>query len=450
MNKKNNLTKGRVSKKLIELTIPMIFGMLSMVLFNFIDTLYVSRLGTHELAAMGFTFPVVMFIISIALGFGVATSSVVSRAIGRNDHHQVKRLTTDSLILSLIIVLIFSTIGFFSMDWMFRLLGAHGETLTLVKQYMSIWYLGVGFVVIPMVGNNAVRACGNTLYPSLVMVISTVINVILDPILIFGLWGCPRLELKGAAIATVIARASSLVLSLLILHFKEKLIDYSMPTIKELLSSIKEILYIGIPSTLSRLLMPITMAVVIRLVATFGPPAVAAFAVSIQIEMFIFTLLMALATALIPFVGQNWGAKNFSRVYKAIHQSALFSILWGTGGAILFFLLAVPLGHLFGKDIQVAKHITWYLWILPISYGLRGCAFLGVAAFNAINKPITAIILNAIGMLVLYIPLAFIGSKLGGFIGLLIGLCLANIGTGLLVIIVEKIFFKKAAYEQKV
>ena len=442
MIQKNHLTQGPVTKKLISLAIPMVFGMLSMVVFNLVDTFFVSRLGTEELAAMGFTFPVVMFIVSIALGFGIATSSVVSRAIGRGDHHQVQRLTTDSLIISLFIVVIFAALGLFSMDWVFRLLGADGSTLPLVKQYMGIWYLGVAFVVIPMIGNNAIRACGDTFFPSLIMIVSTIVNIILDPLLIFGLWGFPRLGLEGAAIATVIARAVAFIFSLLILHFKEKLIAFVRPPLKELIDSVKQIFYIGIPSAVSRLLIPVTIAVIMRLVAGFGAAAVAAFGVAAKIEMFVFVLIMALATALIPFVGQNWGAKFFSRVEDAIKKANAFSLWWGLGSFVVFLLLAVPLGHVFGKDIEVAKYITRYLWIMPISYGLLGCAFLVTSAFNAMNKPFLAIGLNLVRMLLLYIPLAVIGSKLAGLTGLFVGLCLANLAAGAVSIIIERLFFQ--------
>jgi len=442
MNPKNHLTQGPITKKLISLAIPMVFGMLSMVVFNLVDTFFVSRLGIEELAAMGFTFPVVMFIVSIALGFGIATSSVVSRAIGRGDHHQVQRLTTDSLIISLFIVVIFAALGLFSMDWVFRLLGADGKTLSLVKQYMCIWYLGAAFVVIPMIGNNAIRACGDTFFPSVIMIVSTIVNIILDPLLIFGLWGFPRLELKGAAIATVIARAVAFIFSLLILHFKERLIDFAMPPLKELIDSVKQIFYIGIPSAVSRLLIPVTMAVIMRLVAGFGPAAVAAFGVAAKIEMFVFVLIMALATALIPFVGQNWGAKNFSRVKDAIKKANVFSLWWGLVSFVVFLLLAIPLGYAFGKDIEVAKYITRYLWIMPISYGMLGCAFLITSVFNAMNKPFLAIGLNLVRMLVLYIPLAVIGSKLAGLTGLFVGLCLANLAAGVVSIIIERLSFQ--------
>ncbi|MBU1811174.1 MAG: MATE family efflux transporter [Candidatus Omnitrophica bacterium] len=437
MNQKNHLTQGPVTKKLVSLTIPMVFGMLSMVVFNLVDTFFVSRLGTKELAAMGFTFPAIMFIVSIALGFGVVTSSIVSRAIGRGDYHQVRRLTTDSLIISLLIVLIFAALGLLSMGWMFRSLGADGETLSLVKQYMRIWYMGAAFVVIPMVGNNAIRACGNTLFPSLIMIISTIVNVILDPLLIFGFWGFPRLGLQGAAIATVIARAVAMVLSLLILHFKEKLIDFVLPSLQELINSVKQFFYIAIPTAASQLFVPVTVAVIMRLVAGFGAAAVAAFGVAIKIEMFVFILIMALATALTPFVGQNWGAKKFSRVKEAVKKANAFSLWWGLGSFIVFLALAVPLGHLFGKDIEVAKYITRYLWIIPISYGLHGCTFLAASVFNAMNKPLIATALNLARMFVLYIPLAIIGSRLAGLIGLFAGLCLANLGAGMLSIIIQ-------------
>ena len=442
MNKKNHLIEGSIVKKIITLTIPMIFAMLSTVVFNLVDTFYVSRLGTQELAAIGFTFPVIMIVQSVALGFGVATSSVVSRAIGRSDYHKVKRLATDSLIISLLIVIFFVALGFLSMDWMFRLLGAKGNTLYLIKEYMRVWYAGVIFVVIPMVGNNAIRACGNMFIPSLVMISSAFVNIVLDPLFIFGLWGFPRLELKGAAIATVISRSVAMVCSLLVLHYKEKLIDFTIPPLKEALESVKEILYIGVPSAASRLLVPISMAVVMRLVSVFGATAVAAFGVAVKIEMLVFTVIMALASALIPIVGQNWGARNIFRVRESLKISNEFSLLWGFISFVFLGVLAIFLGNIFGKDTEVARNITFYLWILPISYGLRGCAFLAPSVFNAMNKPLVAIKLNFIRVFVFYLPLAMIGSWISGLVGLFLGLCLANLCAGIFSIFIGRKFLR--------
>lgn len=432
MNNKNDLTHGSVRKKLVKLTIPMLFGMLSMVMFNLVDTFFISRLGTNELAAMGFTFPVIMLIMSIALGLGIATASVISQAIGRGDRHQLKRLTTDSLIISFFVVVVFAVLGLLTMDWTFKLLGANADTLPLVKEYMKIWYLGIPFVIIPMVGNNALRACGNMLFPSLIMVTSILFNILLDPLLIFGLWGFPRLGLTGAALATVISRATALIFSFLVLHYKEDLLDFSLPPLTKFINSLKQIFYIAVPTAVSRLMVPLTMSVVMRLVAGFGTAAVAAVGIAIKIEMFVAVAIMALSTALIPFVGQNWGAKQFARVKEATNSANKFSILWGLIHLVLFLFLAIPLGHLFGKDPQVAKYIVYYLWITPVGYGLRGVTFLTTSVFNAVNKPFLAISLNVVRTFLFYIPFAFVGSLAGGIIGLFIGLTLANIISGLI------------------
>jgi Na+-driven multidrug efflux pump len=159
--------------------------------------------------------------------------------------------------------------------------------------------------------------------------------------------------------------------------------------------------------------------------------------------MFVFVLIMALATALIPFVGQNWGAQNFSRVKDAIRKANIFSLWWGLASFFAFVVLAVPLGNLFGKDNDVARYITLYLWIVPISYGLRGCTFLIASAFNAMNKPFLAIGLNVTRTLLLYIPLAVIGSKLAGLPGLFAGLCVANLSAGAVSIITGRVTFQK-------
>ncbi|MEE8441062.1 MAG: MATE family efflux transporter, partial [Spirochaetia bacterium] len=155
------LTDGNVPRMLIRLTIPMVFGMLSMVLYNLVDTLFVGRLGKDQLAALSFTFPVVLVISSLALGVGMGASAAISRAIGAGDGDRVRRLTTDSLVLAVLIVGTFATAGILTIDPLFRLLGADERILPYISKYMTIWYPGMVFVVVPMVGNNAIRATGD-------------------------------------------------------------------------------------------------------------------------------------------------------------------------------------------------------------------------------------------------------------------------------------------------
>jgi Na+-driven multidrug efflux pump len=151
MKGKARLIEGPVGRRLFFLTVPMVGGIFAITTFNLVDTFFVAQLGTDELAAMGFIFPVVMFVQSIALGLGIGTASVVSRAIGEGDHRKVRRLTTDSLILAVLLVVVFVTVGLLTINPLFTLMGATPEILPLIREYMTIWYVGMIFVTVPMV-----------------------------------------------------------------------------------------------------------------------------------------------------------------------------------------------------------------------------------------------------------------------------------------------------------
>ncbi|MGC9311673.1 MAG: MATE family efflux transporter, partial [Sediminispirochaetaceae bacterium] len=165
------LTEGAVGPMLVRLTIPMIFGILSMALYNIVDTFFVGRLGKEQLAALAFTFPVVMVVQSISHGIGMGTSAVVSRALGARNREAVRRYATDSLVLGLLIVGVCAVAGLLTIEPLFRLLGAGEEILPYIEEYMSIWYLGMIFVVVPMIGNNSIRATGDTKTPGTIMLI---------------------------------------------------------------------------------------------------------------------------------------------------------------------------------------------------------------------------------------------------------------------------------------
>ena len=154
------LTEGPVTRHLVRLTLPMIMGMLSMTIFHLTDTYFIGQLGKNELAAISFTFPVIMVLNSIALGLGVGASSVISRTIGEGNSMKVRRLATDALFLAVIIVAFVVAAGELTIYPLFRLLGAPEDILPLTAAYMRIWYIGVVFVVVPMTGNHIIRATG--------------------------------------------------------------------------------------------------------------------------------------------------------------------------------------------------------------------------------------------------------------------------------------------------
>ncbi len=426
------LTEGSIIKTLLSLSGPMLIGILSMMAFNLIDTYFIGQLGTVYLAAITLTFPVIMIITTFTIGIGVGALATISRALGQGDQEQVKRLTTDSLSLSLMLVCLLIGIGMVTIDQTFILLGASEETLPLVKEYMHIWYPGMIFVVIPMVGNNAIRATGDTKIPSLIMLFGMVLNAILDPIFIFGFGPIPRLELAGAAIATVIARALTLIFSLYILYKREKMLTWPFPKLAILFDSWKKIVKIGIPVAFSNTTIPISMGVVTRIISTLGSSAVAAFGIVTRVEGFGFVLIFALSTGLSPFIGQNMGAEKADRAWKGTVYICLFSVIWGLILFLTLLLSGKSLASLFNQNSTVVSIAALYFMIVPISYGLKGIHQIVWTSLNVLNRPIQAFGLEIIHAMILYVPLALLGAKLFGLIGIFSAALLANILGGII------------------
>ncbi|MEM7028415.1 MAG: MATE family efflux transporter [Chloroflexota bacterium] len=426
------MLEAPVGQTLVNLTVPTIFGLLSMVAFNLVDTFFVGQLGTQQLAAMSFTFPVVMVVMSIASGIGLGGSALISKAIGEGDQDRVRRLTTDLLLLALTVVICFAIVGVLTVEPVFTVLGAPPVTLALIKEYMFIWYIMMVVVVIPMVGNLAIRATGDAKTPSVVMVFAVIFNLALDPVLIFG-WGpIPRLELAGASWATTISRMFTLVFSLYILYFRDRMITFQWPGLVVILDNWQQILRIGIPAAATNMITPLSMGLITRLVATYGVAPVAAFGVVSRIEALALIVIMALGNVLGPFIGQNWGAGRMTRVRESIRLSQQFSIGWGLLMMILLAIFSRPIASIFNSDIQVIENAVLYLWLVPVSYGLQGVLRLVAFALNVLNNPIYATALTLLQMFGLYIPLAYLGSTLVGLNGIFAAASVAHIIAGLI------------------
>ena len=437
------LIEGPIGKTLTKMTIAMTLGMVGMVAFNLIDTFFVGKLGTNQLAALSFTFPVVLVVSSIALGLGFGASAVISRAIGEGDHHKVQRLTTDSLLLAFIIVIGFVTIGQFTIEPLFKALGATSKIIPYIKTYMRIWYLGMPFVVVPMVGNNAIRATGDAKTPSLIMLVAVSVNTILDPLFIFGIGPFPELGIKGAAIATIISRFITFSVALWVLAIREKMISFKIPKFSEILNSWKQVLFIGVPIAGARIVIPITIGIITRIVSSYGVKAVAGFGVASRLEFFSLAVIHALASVFGPFIGQNLGAKRYDRVHTAINISHKFTIIWEIAIFILLLSLRNQIAGIFNKDPQVISTIALYLTIVPLSYTMQGIFVLSTTALNVMHKPLHAASLTILQMFVLCIPLVLLGSHFFGLKGIFAAIALSYIISGIISRIVLMNYYKR-------
>ena len=426
-----NLTEGDVKKHLVQLTWPMLLGLIGMVIFNLIDTFFVGKLGVQQLAAMSFSFPVVMFLNSVAMGVGIGTSSLISRNIIHADKNDVKAMSGRAIVLGLIVVLIFVTIGLLTIKPLFTALGAEADVLQYVDDYMRIWYLGVPFVVIPMIGNNIVRATGDTFTPGMIMLFSALFNAILDPLMIFGYGPFPEMGIKGAAWATVITRSIGLVAILYILINRNKMLTFRLGGLENTVETWRKVLYVAGPASLSMLITPISVGLITRILAGFGKEAVAAFGVASRVEMFALMVIAALGSVLIIFVGQNFSKQKFQRINEALKLSFKFSMIWGATVFVLLLFFGDSIAALFSTDAQVVEITIKYFYIIGASYGFLGMLMLSTSSFNGINKPMPSTVFSMIRMLIIYVPLAWLGSVLFGISGVFWAGLLANIVVGI-------------------
>jgi putative MATE family efflux protein len=439
-----DILNGSVGKILFKLTYPMLVGVFAIAAFNFTDTFFVSMLGTKPLAAISYTFPIIMLVGGIALGIGIGSSSLIARTIGESKKRLIAKYTTESLLLGFVIVVILTPLGLSTMHPLFTLLGAPPEILPKIIDYMIIWYSGMIFMVIPMVANNCLRGIGDVMTPCIVMLVAAGINIVLDPIMIFGLLGCPKMGFQGAAVATVISRAIALLLVLHAIIYKHSLLKMLKLNVKSILKTWWKILVVGVPAGITNLLVPFAVGYLTMLAAGYGNEAIAAVGVAKKLEQFVIMVYAALAASMVPFVGQNYGAKKFGRIKKGILISTLFSLSYGFFIFLLFLFTADPVANIFSKCSEVVNNITIYLIIVSISYGMQGIWTVACQVYNAINQPMKACHLNFILFVILYLPLLYIGGIFFQFYGLFIGICIANILGGIVAILYLKKTMKKA------
>ncbi|EGQ8091425.1 MATE family efflux transporter [Vibrio vulnificus] len=426
---KHGLLSAPIAETLRKMTVPMIFGMVAILMFNLVDTFFISLLGTEALAAISYTFPVTFAVNCITMGIGVGLSTSIGRLLGQGEAHQAARFTTHGLLLAIVLVALASTLGFFTVTPLFTLLGAKEELIPLIGQYMHVWYLTIPLLVIPMAGNSAIRATGDTKTPAKIMMLAGLINGVLDPLLIFGIGPFPELGIQGAAIASALSWLGALIGSFYVLIQRERLLG--LPQWQRLKEDWQQILKVGTPAALSNAMNPLSGAILMMMLSSHGTAAVAAYGAAQRIESILILVLMALTSALTPFMAQNFGAKNPQRAFQGLFVSMRFSVLFQGLVFLMMVPLSIPLAALFSQE-QAVRDLLWhYLLVVPISYGFLGIVMMLVSGLNAMHQPLNAFRWSVIRLFVFTLPAAYLGSWLYDIEGLFIGIAVGNILVGL-------------------
>ena len=285
---------------------------------------------------------------------------------------------------------------------------------------MQIWYLGMPFIVVPMVGNGIIRGLGNFSFPMYVMIVAGLSNILFDYLLIFGNFGFPQLDLEGAAIATVCSRSITFLASIYLLAYKQKTLCNPL-TRKNVIKSWKYILETALPSALMNTVNPISLAIITALIAEFGKDVVAGFGVGMRVESFAIIPLFAVSSALNPIIAQNFGADKYQRTKEAMNKGFVFAAIWGVLVIIVMSLFAREIVSEFSDDIEIIQAGINFLHISPIVYIVEGIIMYVAVYFIAVGTSYKSMIISAFRFGVFYIPLAWLGGRIYGYQGIFAG-----------------------------
>ncbi len=429
-------TRGSIGGTMLKTAFAMVAGTLAMSGYNIADTYFVGQLsGAEPLAAMGFTFPVIMLIGCLFHGLGIGVMTTAAQALGGNKKQKAARLITSGVLLITLFSVLLAIAGMSTTDWVFARFGAAGRTLELVKGYMNIWYFGCVTASLSMAGNDLLISAGDTKVASGMMMLGMIINVLLDPLFIFG-WGpIPAMGIRGAALATIISQCVATLTVLWLLYSRHGLLKFEPIPLRRLRSSWLVMIRFAIPASIGMLMMPIGSAVITRITAEFGDTAVAATAAGGRLEMIAFIFPMALGISLLPMIGQNFGARLYSRIRQCRRFAMRFAFLYLAVMAILYFCFSEQLVRQFSTDPEVQKVMALCMRIIPWGFGMIEIHRYSGFFFTGCGRPAVAAWLNALRILGLMIPLSLLALYLHSLPGLFLARLVADVtagGTGFL------------------
>lgn len=413
-----------LSRQLFQMTWPMLFGVLSLMSFQLIDSAFIGQLGVLPLAAQGFTMPIQMIIIGIQVGLGIATTAVISKALGAGQDKYARQLGGLVVTIGSIGVAVFGILLYLAREPILSLLSAPQSVLPIIDTYWIWWVISAWTGAVLYFLYSLCRANGNTMLPGTIMMLTSLLNLVLDPIFIFVF----DLGIDGAAIATILAFGIGIVIVAPRVSAKHwMLFDWSDLNIGQ---SIRSIGHIMGPAMLSQLLPPLSSMLATKLLAGFGTAAVAAWALGSRYEFFAIVSVLALTMSIPPMVGRLLGSNKVSDIRKLVAIAIRFILVFQLFIALLTLALSTPLASLMTSEASVESILNWHLMIVPLSLGPLGICMLMVSVSNALGKSYVALTISALRLFAFFLPCLWLGAQLGDLKGLFIGAFIGNILAG--------------------
>lgn len=439
-----NVLEGSVSGHVFRMLGPFSIAVIALISTGIVDTIYLSRLtspdfdnlGTLAIAAVGFAFPITFLGNSANIGLGAGTSSAVSRALGQDDHERARRHGAASILLALTVMTLLVTVMAMSAKYVLPMMGAKAAVLDMAQDFLIISLPGLVIVSVASMANNILRARGEAIIPSSIMILGAVLNIIIDPFLIFGIGPFPRMEVAGAALATVIGNSLAACLGLYVVWGRRKIITFADLTFGSLMRAWKAIGSVGLFAALTNIIIPVGTLIVVTILGNFLTiEDVAAFTISARAELLSVGVLYGLSACIGAITGRNGGAGKTDRVRETFRVCYWVCVGWSTLIAIPMFIYAEPITSIFTQDPDVASKVYQYFYIVPITISGYGLVFVSSAGLNALGRPLYGMAYTTIRSLILYTGFIAIGVSMAGLTGAFFGLAAANVISGIIAVV---------------
>jgi putative MATE family efflux protein len=448
MKEKNNLIEGSIIKSLIALSVPIIFANILQTAYQLTDTFWVGRLGTVAVAAVSISFPIIFLIISLGGGLAMAGTILVAQYKGREDKKAVNHITSQTLLMVVFMSIILAIIGYVLSPLFIKLMGAEQNVFSSAVSYMKISFIGMIFMFTYMVFQSLMRGVGDVKTPMYIVLGTVLLNLIFDPLFIFGYGFIPAFGVAGAAVATIGTQGLAAIIGIALLLKGKHQIQLHVNDLKPDVPLMKKMFKIGFPASIEQSTRALGMTIMTFLVATFGTLTLAAYGIGSRILSFVIIPAMGLSMATSTLVGQNIGAGKTNRAEKITKLSALAGFIILTIVGIITFLFAKQISAIFiPGELETIQASALFIKIMALTFGFIGIQMALNGAFRGSGSTIISMILSVVSLWVLRFPLAYLLSMHTHFaeVGIWMAFPIANI----IATIIAIIWFAKGTWKQK-
>ena len=445
----NKMGTMPINKLIINMSLPMIISMLVQALYNVVDSIFVAKLSQDALTAVSLAFPIQNLMIAVGAGTGVGINSFLSKSLGEKKPEQASSAAKNGLFLILLSSLAFTIFGlFFSRSYFasqtdIPQIIAYGEDYLF---YVSVFSFGLFFA---MTFERLLQSTGITVYSMISQTVGAITNIILDPILIFGLFGFPRLEVAGAAIATIIGQILGMLVGLYFNVTKNKELNFSFKGFRPHWPTIRTIYAVGLPSIFMQSIGSILTYGMNQILLGFSSIAVSVYGAYFKLQSFFFMPIFGMNNGLIPIIAYNYGARNRDRIKQTIKNGIIIAVGILACGMLVFQILPELLLSFFSAEESMADMMSIgvpALRTISLSFVSAGFCIIASATFQALGQGVYSLIVSLVRQLVVLLPLAFILSKIVGLNGVWLAYPIAELfAVALCVIMLKRLFATKLA-----